>query len=92
MIQFGSLDPSAASASGSWVPDPDHAGEEVELSALAPLAPSKKDRVRVLEDSDSAPAGTAGLLIGIDGNDGIVKVDNSSDLLIVPLATLGRFL
>jgi hypothetical protein len=56
------------------------------------LPPSKKDRVKILGESDTASAqpGACGTLIGIDSSDGIVKVDNTTDLVIIDMRLLGK--
>lgn len=49
-------------------------------------------RTQILGESDTANAqpGAAGMLIGIDSTDGIVKFDNTTDLLIIDMRLLGK--
>ncbi|KAG1676522.1 hypothetical protein FOA52_000065 [Chlamydomonas sp. UWO 241] len=87
-VATGTLD----HGSGAWVAD----GAELSYDGglLSLLPPSKKDRVKILGESDTASAqpGAAGQLIGIDSSDGIVKVDNTTDLVIIDMRLLGRML
>jgi len=50
--------------------------------------PKKKDRVKVLGGEHREEIG---LLIGIDGLDGIVKMDENSDIKILDLGRLGCY-
>ncbi len=66
-------------------------GEEaVETHSLSLVTPSKKDRIKILVDVENATAGAMGTLIGIDAADGIVKLDNSSELVIIDMTHLGK--
>ena len=76
-----------------WIPDdPGAAGIPVDASSLIPVPPSKKDIVRFLRDSGDggAKAGAGGSLIGIDTNEGIVKLDKVTELVIVHMSFLGK--
>jgi transcription elongation factor SPT5 len=66
------------------------AGETMTIPAaeLTPVAPRKRDRVRIM-DGDNA--GQTGQLIGIDGNDAIVKLDKDLDIKIVVLSQIVRW-
>jgi hypothetical protein len=63
-------------------------GQSYRPSDLEPAVPAKKDRVRVL----NAPAGAAstGTVIGLDGPDAVVRLDDTASFRIVPLSNLGR--
>jgi len=62
-------------------------GEEVQIEVIyiQRKVPGKKDRIKVVS---GALAGETGVLIGIDGDDGIVKMDTNSDIKILELALL----
>lgn len=86
-LQHGGLDP----VSGSWAPAADQPDETLDPSTLSLVMPSKKDRVKVLGETDTLTGpGAVGTLIGMDGTDGIVKVDNSTDLCIIDMRLLGK--
>ena len=59
----------------------------VEITQMQPVAPTKKDNVVVISDADK---GGTGLLIGIDGEDGIVKMSPSLDIKILRLDSLAK--
>lgn len=63
----------------------------IAIEDLKLAAPHKDDRVRVI-GGDPQHIGQAGTLIGIDNDDGIVKMegDASDPLLILLLESLGR--
>ena len=68
-------------------------GEQVlDRQVLTLVLPQKKDRVKLLRDSETGiAAGKTGVLIGIDGPDGIVKCDGSgSDMQIFNMMLLGK--
>lgn len=75
-----------------WRPTPGVPEQLVDALALRLVAPSKKDRVKILGEIDSVVAapGVVGSLIGIDGLDGIVRGDNTTDLTIIDLRLLGK--
>lgn len=56
-------------------------------SALVHVVPEKHHRIKILSGED---AGQMGLLIGTDGDDGIVKMDVNSEILIFNLASLAK--
>lgn len=58
--------------------------EKVDLSVMKP---EKKSKVKVLEGEF---AGMSGLVIGIDGLDGIVKLNGTSDFKIIVMAHLAK--
>ncbi|GAX85054.1 hypothetical protein CEUSTIGMA_g12474.t1 [Chlamydomonas eustigma] len=75
-----------------WVARPG-ALESVEGAALQMVLPAKKDRVRVVLVGDGASSdslGKDGLLISIDGADGIVKFEHTSELAIIDRKCLGK--
>ena len=51
------------------------------------VAPGKKDPVKVVTGQ---LAGETGTLIGIDGEDGIVKMDANTDIKILDLESLAK--
>ena len=51
------------------------------------VAPRKNDKVKIMA---GAQRGTTGKLIGVDGSDGIVKVDDSRDVKIIELVLLAK--
>lgn len=55
---------------------------------LLPVPPSKKDRVRVLTAGPGEPA--TGTVIGMDGPDAVVRLDETAAFRIVPVHNLGR--
>jgi len=59
----------------------------VEIGHMQPVPPTKKDNVVVISDADK---GGTGLLIGIDGEDGIVKMSPSLDIKILRLDSLAK--
>jgi len=65
----------------------DVAGEEVHVPVadVQRVAPGKKDQIKVVKGQQ---AGETGVLIGIDGEDGIVKMDTNSDIKILDLESL----
>jgi len=63
----------------------DGAQEDVNIADVQRLAPGKKDMVVVVSGQ---LAGENGILIGIDGEDGIVKMDINSDIKILDLESL----
>ena len=58
------------------------------LATLALAKPQKKDRVRVVAGDDNR--GAAAELIGVDGADGVVKVDRTKDISIHEIGALAR--
>jgi len=56
----------------------------VNVAELAPSAPRKRDRILIISND---MAGLSGTLIGIDGTDGIVKLDDM-DIRIVNMHSL----
>jgi hypothetical protein len=56
----------------------------VNVAELAPSAPRKRDRILIISND---MAGLSGTLIGIDGTDGIVKLDDM-DIRIVNMDSL----
>ena len=52
--------------------------------------PEKKDLIKVVSGQQTAQLGETGMLIGIDGEDGIVKMDANSDIKILELENLGK--
>ena len=75
-----------------WRPAPGGLEQLVDALALRLVPPSKKDRVKILGEIDSAaaPPGAVGSLIGVDGLDGIVRWDNTTDLTIIDMRLLGK--
>nr|POF25679.1 putative transcription elongation factor spt5 like 1 [Quercus suber] len=51
------------------------------------VAPRKNDKVKIMA---GVHRGTTGKLIGVDGSDGIVKVDDSRDVKIIELILLAK--
>jgi hypothetical protein len=75
-----------------WVAKPG-ALEAVEGSAMELVLPAKKDRVRAVLAGDGTVAenlGKEGTLISIDGADGIVKFEHTSELAIIDRKCLGK--
>ena len=58
------------------------------LATLALAKPQKKDRVRVVAGDDNR--GAAAELIGVDGADGVVKLDRTKDISIHEIGALAR--
>ena len=58
------------------------------LATLALAKPQKKDRVRVVAGDDNR--GAAAELIGVDGSDGVVKLDATKDISIHDIGALAR--
>ena len=52
---------------------------------VLPAPAVKKDNVRIIGGNDPLLVGSTCLLIGIDGADAIVKVDNTLDIKIIAL-------
>ena len=71
---------SLESGAGSLVTTP--------LATLALAKPQKKDRVRVVAGDDNR--GAAAELIGVDGADGVVKLDRTKDISIHEIGALAR--
>jgi len=59
----------------------------VQMNHMTPIVPSKKDPVVIIADQDQ---GGKGILIGIDGTDGIVKMNPSLDIKILRLDSLAK--
>jgi transcription elongation factor SPT5 len=57
-------------------------------SYLEPVVPAKKDRVKVIRGELK---GNVGLLVGIDGSDGIVKMEPNLDIKLLALPLLARY-
>ena len=51
------------------------------------VVPRKSDRIKIM---GSTLRGATGKLIGVDGTDGIVKVDDTFDVKILDLANLAK--
>lgn len=51
------------------------------------MAPKKFDRIKIL---CGAQRGATGKLIGVDGTDGIVKVDDTLDVKILEMSYLAK--
>jgi transcription elongation factor SPT5 len=64
-------------------------GDEVIVSPdeLEIIRPKKNDRLKIMNGS---LRGFIGKLIGVDGSDGIVKVEGSLEVKIVDLVILGK--
>lgn len=56
-------------------------------SELEIVAPRKSDRIKII---GGAQRGAAGKLIGVDGTDGIVRIDDSLDVKILDMAILAK--
>lgn len=59
----------------------------IDIGQMTPVVPTKKDDVVVISDADK---GGRGSLIGIDGEDGIVKMQPSLDIKILRLDSLAK--
>jgi len=57
--------------------------EPASASELAPVAPSKKDTVRIVGEDRST-----GTVIGLDGPDAVIRIDGTADFRIVPIGSL----
>jgi transcription elongation factor SPT5 len=68
---------------------PDRGDESLTLpnDVLEPVAPGKRDRLRVVGGGFS---GESGVLIGVYGNDGIVKMDVNLEIKILPMTSLAK--
>ena len=56
-------------------------------SEMEVVAPRKNDRIKIV---GGVLRGSTGKLIGVDGTDGIVKVDDTLDVKILDLAILAK--
>lgn len=56
-------------------------------SELEPVVPRKSDKIKIMGGS---LRGATGKLIGVDGTDGIVKVDDTLDVKILDLVILAK--
>jgi len=67
-------------------------GEEIQVAVheVQRRVPEKKDLIKVVSGQQTAQLGETGMLIGIDGEDGIVKMDANSDIKILELENLGK--
>jgi transcription elongation factor SPT5 len=61
----------------------------VPFEFLEPVKPTKKDRIKITRGE---LRGHTGSLIGIDGADGIVKMDTNLDIKILHLGHLARYI
>lgn len=52
------------------------------------MVPRKNDRIKIM---GGTLRGSTGKLIGVDGTDGIVKVDDTLDVKILDLGILAKF-
>lgn len=68
---------------------PSGSGDEVTVlpDELEIIRPKKSDRVKIM---NGIMRGVIGRLIGVDGSDGIVRVEGSLELKIVDLVILGK--
>lgn len=68
---------------------PDRGNENISVpnEMLEPVAPSKRDRLRVVGGNFK---GECGSLVGVYGNDGIVKMDVNMEIKILPMTTLAK--
>ncbi|GMH35712.1 hypothetical protein BSKO_03580 [Bryopsis sp. KO-2023] len=57
------------------------------IKQLTPVKPQKHDPIRVLDGEFKASTGS---MIGIDGTDGIVKLDGTCDIKIMEITWLGK--
>lgn len=55
---------------------------------LEPVLPSKKDRVKVIRGELK---GNVGLLVDTDGPDGLVRMEPTFDVQVIPLPLLARY-
>lgn len=64
-------------------------GEEVIVpqNDLVQVRPKKSDRIKI---TSGGQRGFTGKLIGIDGNDGIVKLDDTYEVKILEMAFLAK--
>ena len=60
---------------------------DIKVADIKRCVPGKKDLIKVVS---GVLAGETGSLIGIDGDDGIVKMDTNSDIKILELECLGK--
>nr|GFD32946.1 putative transcription elongation factor SPT5 homolog 1 [Tanacetum cinerariifolium] len=51
------------------------------------VAPNKSDKIKIMS---GAQRGATGKLIGVDGSDGIVKLDETLDVKILDMHTLAK--
>ena len=64
--------------------------------SLAPVAtmrlvePRVGDPVKIVTASGRTPAGAVGSMIGVDNEDGIVKLQPSNDIQILPMRAIAR--
>jgi transcription elongation factor SPT5 len=66
-------------------------GQSYRPADIQPAVPAKKDRVRLLGGPSLQPGEPAtGTVIGLDGPDAVVRLDDTSAFRIVPLQSLGR--
>jgi hypothetical protein len=61
--------------------------EPMNSAELVPVAPSKKDSVRLLNDDRAT-----GTVIGLDGPDAVIRVDGTADFRIVPINSLVKII
>lgn len=68
---------------------PDLSGEVafVPNDSMEPVAPNKKERLRVVRGEHK---GNTGTLIGVYGQDGIVKMESTLDIKILPMTMLAK--
>jgi hypothetical protein len=59
----------------------------VEERILRPTPPAKKDRVKIVGQEGTEDSGAEGTLVGVDGNDGIMKEGNGG-FKIVDMSSL----
>ncbi len=62
--------------------------QDIDATDLVPVRPEKKDKVKILSGEFS---GQVGALIGIDQQDGIVKLSGSSDFKILRMSILAKY-
>lgn len=61
--------------------------DEVPAADVTPAQPAKKDRVVILSGDLHL---YTGVLVGVDGSDGIVKMDTTEDIKIVELSSCAK--
>lgn len=63
-------------------------GQSYRPADLEPIQPGKKDRVRLLTAAPGEPA--LGRVIGLDGPDAVVRMDEAASFRVIPLQSLGK--
>jgi transcription elongation factor SPT5 len=66
--------------------------ENVTENELEVIAPAKKEHIVVISDQDASVArGETGQLISVDGDDGVIRLNRTGDVVILDMSCLAKY-